>query len=265
MFTDSHCHLDYFKTDAEIKTVIQRAHENHVNRMLCVSVVPSAHHHIIAIIERYENIYASIGLHPCHVETEAEIDCAELLEIANNHPKIIAFGETGLDYFRKPFDITKQKRNFITHIQAAQETGLPLIVHNRNADTDLIQMLETHHAQKPFACILHCFSATSDLMQRAVTMGFYISFAGIITFKNSESLRNIAADVPKNLLLIETDSPYLAPEPMRGKRNEPAFIRHTATILAQVRGESIEALAKQTTDNFLTLMTKINSKLENVT
>ena len=257
MFIDSHCHLDYFKTDEAIEAVIARARANQICCMLSISVTPRKHNDILKIIERHAEIYASIGLHPCHVADEPDVSAAQLIEIAQNHDKIIAFGESGLDYFRKPYDMARQKQNFLAHIHAAQQENLPLIVHNRNADDDLIDILEQEFAKKPFPCIMHCFAASESVMRRAVAMGFYISFSGILTYKSATDLRAIAKNVPENLLLIETDAPYLAPEPMRGQKNEPAFIGHTAKILADVRDVSLEHIANVTRDNFLNLMTKI--------
>ncbi len=252
---DSHCHLDYYREEYEIEAVIKRAFDANIGLMLSISVTLGKHANIMDIVGRHQAIYASVGLHPCHVEEE-DITLDDLLTIAE-HEKVIAIGESGLDYFRKPYDVEKQKHSFTTHIQASQQTGLPLIVHNRAADDDVMEVLETAYQQQPFPCILHCFAASEQMMQRAIALGFYISFSGILTFKNSDELRDIAGKVPKNLLLIETDAPYLAPQAMRGKRNEPQFIHHTVETLAEQHHISKEAMVRQTSANFLQLMRKI--------
>ena len=259
---DSHCHLDYYKDSEESEAVIARAFAADIGIMLSISVTLQNHPNIMRIVEKHDDIYASVGLHPCHVteESEAEISCADLLAIAK-HEKIIAIGESGLDYFKKPYDEARQKQAFAEHIKAAQQTGLPLIVHNRAADDDVMDMLEQAYQTQAFPCILHCFAASEQMMKRAVALGFYISFSGIITFKNSDELRAIASQVPQNLLLIETDSPYLAPQAMRGKRNEPQYIHHTVETLAGQHGISKDEMVTITSANFLRLMSKIPQDL----
>ncbi|MCH9845605.1 MAG: TatD family hydrolase [Alphaproteobacteria bacterium] len=257
---DSHCHLDYYRDSAESEAVIARAFAADIGIMLSISVTLGKHPNIMQIVEKHDDIYASVGLHPCHVAEEELSSCADLIAIAA-HQKVIAIGESGLDYFKKPIDEARQKQSFAEHIKATQQTGLPLIVHNRAADDDVMTMLEQAYKTKAFPCILHCFAASEQMMKRAVSLGFYISFSGILTFKNSDELRHIAAQVPQNLLLIETDSPYLAPQAMRGKRNEPQYIHHTVETLAQQHGVSKAEMVAITSANFLRLMSKIPQNL----
>ena len=264
MFVDSHCHLDYFKTEEEIEAVIANAFKNDVSYMLSIGVTLGKHSNIMKIVEKHKTIYATIGLHPCHVEDEEDVTAQQLLKIASTSDKIIGFGETGLDYFRKPYNETRQKQNFLAHIHAAQQADIPVIIHNRSADADVINILEQEYAKKSFKCIMHCFAATKDIMKRATALGFYISFSGILTFKSSDELRAIAREVPEDLLLIETDAPYLAPQKMRGKRNEPAFIRHTAEELAHIRGVTLKEIADTTSHNFFRLMNIKTDKVKNV-
>lgn len=256
---DSHCHLDYYGTIEQSDAVISRALQANVGLMLSISVTLAKHPNIIAIIEKYTPIYGSVGLHPCHVEEE-DITLEALLALAQ-HPKIVAIGESGLDYFKKPFDEARQKNSFALHIQASQQTQLPLIVHNRQADDDVMRMLEEAYAQQSFPCILHCFAASQTMMERAVELGFYISFSGILTFKNSDELRMIAAKVPQNLLLIETDAPYLAPQAVRGQKNEPQYIHHTAETLAEIHNMPKQQMVNITARNFLRLMNKIPANI----
>ena len=256
---DSHCHLDYYGTMAESDAVIARALQADIGVMLSISVTLRNHPNIMAIIEKYPMIYGSVGLHPCHVEEE-DITLETLLALAE-HQKIVAIGESGLDYFKKPFDEARQKNSFALHIQASQQTQLPLIVHNRHADDDVMDMLEQAYAQQAFPCILHCFAASQAMMERAVRLGFYISFSGIVTFKNSDELRAIAGQVPQNLLLIETDSPYLAPQAVRGQKNEPQYIHHTVETLAQTHNMTKQQMVDITSQNFLRLMDKIPANI----
>ena len=211
--------------------------------MVTISTHLSKFPGVLAVAERFDNIFCSVGIHPHQAGTEKEVSVEELVELSQHH-KVVGIGETGLDFFyeHSPRDI--QERQFRTHIHAARETGLPLIVHTRDADTDTIRIMEEEHALGPFPGLIHCFSATQELAERMIAMGFYISFSGIVTFKKADELRDVARVIPAERILVETDSPYLAPIPQRGKRNEPAFTAFTAAKIAEVRGITLLRLRR---------------------
>ena len=206
--------------------------------------------------ERFDNIYCSVGIHPHEAGSEPEIDVAHLVKMAR-HPKVVGIGETGLDYFYSHSAHERQRDCFRTHIKAARETGLPLIVHSRDAEDDTIRILEEEAGEGAFPGLLHCFSSDDRLARAALDLGLYISFSGILTFKKADAIRQTAAHTPLDRLLVETDAPYLAPVPKRGKRNEPSFVAHTARQLATTKGVSEQEIIDQTTDNFFKLFTKV--------
>jgi TatD DNase family protein len=258
---DSHCHLDFDSFEGDLEEVVKRARDAGVCRMVTICTKISAFDGVLAIAERFDDVFCSVGVHPHEAEREGDVSLERLVELAD-HPKVVGIGESGLDYFYDNTPREAQRLSFLTHIQAARETGLPLIVHSRDADEDMAEMLEEGYRQGPFPGLLHCFTAGPELAQRAVAIGFYVSLAGIITFKSAESIRQAVAMVPSDRLLVETDAPYLAPVPMRGKRNEPAFVRHTHAALASVKGVDEAAFAEQTTENFLRLFSKVSRPTE---
>jgi TatD DNase family protein len=257
MLVDSHCHLDYF-VEAERPDIIARAKSAGVTEMVTIGVTLSQSRQALAIAEASgDKIWCSVGIHPNHAADEGPVPTPQTIAAMTRHPKVIGIGESGLDYFydKAPKDI--QQQNFRAHIRAAQFTGLPLAIHARDADEDIARILAEERAGGgDFRFLLHCFSSGRALAEAAVAMGGYVSFSGILTFPKSHELRAIAADIPPDRLLVETDSPYLAPVPFRGKRNEPAHTVHTARILAEVKGVTPESLAERTTGNFRTLYRK---------
>lgn len=255
MLVDSHCHLDYFTPD-ELPGVMARAEAAGVHEMVTIGTTMDQAARAIAIAEAHGNVWCTIGVHPHHA-AEAPIPHPATLARLTEHPRVIGIGESGLDYFydRAPRDT--QQENFRAHIRAARLAGLPLAIHARDADDDIIRILQEERDNGgDFEFLLHCFSSGRQLAKAAVQMGGFVSFSGILTFPKSQELREIARDIPDERLLVETDSPYLAPVPVRGKRNEPANVRHTAAKLAEVRGVSLEDLAMLTTANFLRLFRK---------
>lgn len=252
---DSHCHLDFETFEEERDEVIERARQAGVCRMVTISTRVTTFPKIRAIAEQYDDVFCSVGIHPHQAGEEPEVSVEELVAFAE-HPKVVGIGESGLDYFYDSAPRDAQHRSFTTHIRAAQETGLPLIVHARDADDDTAALLEAEYARKPYTGVLHCFSSGRRLAERALDIGFYVSLSGIITFRNAEDIRATVRDVPLDRLLVETDSPYLAPVPKRGKRNEPAYVAHTHQALAELRGVSAEEMAKLTTQNFFRLFSR---------
>jgi TatD DNase family protein len=256
MLIDSHCHLDYF-SEEERPEVIARAKAAGVGQMVTIGVTLSQSRQAIAMAEADPAVWACVGVHPNHAADEGEVPAPEVIAAMTEHPKVIGIGESGLDYFYDTAPKDVQERNFRAHIRAAQISGLPLAIHARDADDDVARMLaEERAAGGEFLFLLHCFSSGRGLAEAAIEMGGYISFSGILTFPKGQEIRDIAANVPLERLLVETDSPYLAPVPFRGKRNEPAHTVHTAKILADVKGMAPEALAALTTNNFRKLYRK---------
>ena len=248
MLIDSHCHLDFPDFDAERDAVVERAGNAGVAMMVTISTRVRQFDRIRAIAETYPNVFCSVGTHPHNAGEEAGIEARELISLAE-HPKVVAIGEAGLDYFYDHAPREAQAAGFRTHIAAARETGLPLVIHARNADDDVAEILRDETGKGAFPFILHCFSSGRALAETGVELGGYVSFSGILTFKKSEELRAIARDLPRERLLVETDAPYLAPMPHRGKRNEPAFVAHTAAMLAETIGASETEIAEITTEN----------------
>jgi TatD DNase family protein len=256
MLIDSHCHLDYF-SEEERPEVIARAKAAGVGQMVTIGVTLSQSRQAIAMAEADPAVWACVGVHPNHAADEGEVPAPEVIAAMTDHPKVIGIGESGLDYFYDKAPKETQERNFRAHIRAAQISGLPLAIHARDADDDVARMLAEERATGgDFLFLLHCFSSGRGLAEAAIEMGGYISFSGILTFPKGQEIRDIAANVPLERLLVETDSPYLAPVPFRGKRNEPAHTVHTAKILADVKGMAPEALAALTTNNFRKLYRK---------
>jgi TatD DNase family protein len=256
VLVDSHCHLDFPDFEGDVSGVRVRAHEAGVGLMLSISTSLKTFPAIRAIAEKFDDVYCSVGVHPHEAEKEPNTTTNQLVEMSK-HPVVVGIGETGLDYFYEHSPRDVQQRVFRAHIAAARATQLPLIVHTRDADEDTLSILEEEMEEGAFPGLIHCFSAGRDLALRAVNMGLFISFSGILTFKKAQEIRDIAAEVPQDRLLVETDAPFLAPMPHRGKRNEPAFVAHTAACLAEVCGLDPDALAALTTQNFLRLFNKI--------
>ncbi|MBW4091522.1 MAG: TatD family hydrolase [Proteobacteria bacterium] len=255
MLIDSHCHLDMFPA-ADLADLLARAAAAGVGEMVSIGTTLDQVPAVIAIAAAHANVWATIGVHPHHA-AEAEIPHPEALAALAAHPKVIGIGESGLDYFydRAPRDI--QQANFRAHIRAARLAGVPLVIHARDADADIAAILrEETERGGAFDLLLHCFSSSRALAEAAVALGGFVSLSGILTFPKSQEIRDIARDLPPDRLLVETDAPYLAPVPRRGKRNEPAFVAHTAAVLAEVRGMEPAALADLTTANFRRLFRK---------
>jgi TatD DNase family protein len=255
MLVDSHCHLDFPDFAAERDDVLARARAAGIGHFLTIGTGLSRFPGVRAVAESAPDIDCTVGVHP-HDAKDEPLSGPEVLLKEAEHPKVVGFGESGLDYFYGHSPREQQIANFRAHIAAAREARLPLVVHTRDADDDTIAILEEEQAKGAFTGLIHCFTGTERLARAALDIGFYISVSGIATFKKSESLRDIIKDVPLERLLVETDAPYLAPQPLRGKRNEPAFVVHTAAMLAELKGVGAEALADATTANFFRLFTK---------
>ncbi|MDE0797454.1 MAG: TatD family hydrolase [Alphaproteobacteria bacterium] len=255
MLVDSHCHLDFDVFDEDRQETIQRARNAGVATMVTICTRVTRFDEIRAIAESDENIWCSVGIHPHQAEEEPVISVDDLVSRAT-HPKVIGIGETGLDYYYDNSPRELQETSFRTHIAASRETGLPLIVHTRDADDDMADILEDEMGKGVFPGVLHCFSSGRQLAERALDIGFYISLSGILTFKNAQDLRDIAKDVPVNRILVETDSPFLAPIPNRGKRNEPSFVVDTAAKVAELKDVDKDALSIASTENFFRLFNK---------
>ncbi|MGX1196469.1 TatD family hydrolase [Parvibaculum sp. MBR-TMA-1.3b-4.2] len=256
VLVDSHCHLDFPDFAEEVDEVVNRAHEAGVGLMVTISTKISEFERVRAVAERFPHVYCTVGIHPHEAEDEPETSAARLIELAQ-HPKVVGIGETGLDFFYEHSPREAQETAFRAHIAASRETGLPLIVHTRDADEDTARILAEEMEKGAFPGLLHCFSSSRQLAEKAVDFGFYISLSGILTFKKAEELRETAEALPLDRLLVETDAPYLAPVPKRGKRNEPSFVVHTAAKLAEVKGVSAAELAEATTENFLKLFSRV--------
>ena len=256
MLVDSHCHLDFPDFAPELDAVVARAEAAGVGCMVTICTRVRRHAQVLAVAERFPNITCSVGTHPHHAHEELDITADDLIARAS-HPKVVAIGEAGLDYHYDNSPRDAQAQGFRTHIAAARATQLPLVIHSRQADDDMARILEEESGKGPFPAVLHCFTGGPELARRALALGHYISFTGIVTFKNSAELRAIAKDVPADRFLVETDAPYLAPNPYRGKRNEPAYVVEVAKVLAEVRGVTPDEIARQTTENFFKLFAKV--------
>jgi len=256
MLVDSHCHLDFPDFAPELDAVVARARAAGVGHMVSICTRVRRRAQVLAIAERYPNVSCSVGTHPHHAHEELDITADDLVALTN-HPKVVALGEAGLDYHYDNSPREAQSQGFRTHIAAARATGLPLIIHTRKADADTARILEEESGKGAFPAVLHCYTGGPDLARRAIALGHCISFAGIVTFKNSVELREIAKDLPADRFLVETDAPYLAPLPYRGKRNEPSYVVEVAKMLAEVRGVTFEEICRQTTENFYRLFSKV--------
>lgn len=250
MFVDSHCHINFPELASDLDRVLDAMGANAVTHALCVSVDLETLPQVLAIAERFPNVFASVGVHPDHQGVE-EPDVERLVELAA-HPRVVAIGETGLDYYRIEGDLEWQRARFRNHIRAAIRAGKPLIVHTREAADDTLRIMREEGADR-VGGVMHCFTETQAVADAALEMNFLISFSGIVTFKNAQALKDVARKVPLDRMLIETDSPYLAPVPNRGKTNQPAFVRHVAEEIGRLKEISLEAVGKATSDNFFRL------------
>ena len=256
MLVDSHCHLDFPDFADELDAVVARAEAAGIGRIVTISTRVAQHAKLLGIAERFPNVFCSVGTHPHNAKEEPDVTAADLVARAR-HPKVVAIGEAGLDYHYDNSPREAQEQGFRRHIAAARETGLPLVIHTRDADADSAKILTEEVKQGAFPAVLHCFTGGRELAFTGIDLGLYVSFTGILTFKKSEDLRAIAAALPADRILVETDAPYLAPGKFRGKRCEPAYVTETAKVLAEVRGVSPDEIARQTTENFFNLFRKV--------
>lgn len=256
LLVDSHCHLDFPEYAGKLDEVVARARAAGVGACVTIGTELSRFPGVRAVAERFDDVWCSVGIHPHEAEKELLSD-AELLLAETGHPKVVGIGETGLDYFYEHSPREKQVANFRAHIAAARQSGLPVIVHTRDADDDTIKVLEEEMGKGAFTGLIHCFTGTQKLADAALKLGLYISISGIATFKNSVALREVIKTVPLERLLVETDAPFLAPVPNRGKTNEPAFVVHTAKLVAELKGIGEEELARATSENFFRLFAKV--------
>ncbi|PIW28609.1 MAG: LuxR family transcriptional regulator [Rhodospirillales bacterium CG15_BIG_FIL_POST_REV_8_21_14_020_66_15] len=261
---DSHCHLDFPDFGDELDAVVARAGEAGVAYMVTISTHLSRFERVKAVAERFDNVFCTVGIHPHQAATEPLTTPEQLADLAS-HPKVVGIGETGLDFYYEHSPRDVQQTQFRAHIQAARATGLPLIVHTRDADDDTLRVMDEEYREGgPFPGLIHCFSSGRAVAEKAMEMGLYISVSGIVTFKTADDLRATVKDVPLDRLLVETDSPYLAPVPQRGRRNEPAFTALTAAKVAELKGVPAEDLARRTSENFFTLFAKAARAVRNL-
>ncbi|HEX8481780.1 MAG TPA: TatD family hydrolase [Allosphingosinicella sp.] len=256
MFTDSHCHLNYKGLVEEQQAVLDRARAAGVGAMLNISTRQSEWDEVIGLAEREEDVWASVGIHPHEADSHPDVQSGHLVERAA-HPRVVGIGESGLDYYYDHSDRERQRASFRAHIAAARQTGLPIIVHTREAEADTHAILADEMGKGAFSGVIHCFTASRDFAEKALELGLYVSISGIVTFKNAKELQSSAIMIPSDRLLIETDAPFLAPVPHRGRPCEPAFVADTARFLAGLRGEDVETLAATTSANFLKLFSKV--------
>lgn len=247
MLVDSHCHLDFPELSGNLPAILDTMRSNDVGAALCVSVTLEDYPKVRTLAENHPHLYASVGVHPDYPDLQ-EPTVAELLELAQ-HPKVVAIGETGLDYYRLTGDLEWQRERFRTHIRAARACNKPLIIHTRAAAADTLKLMQEEGAEQAGG-VMHCFTESWEVAEAALAMGFYISFSGIVTFKNAMELKEVARKVPLDRLLVETDSPYLAPVPFRGKTNQPGWVKHVAEEIARLQGREFNEIALQTTKNF---------------
>ena len=250
MFIDSHCHLDFPELASKLPELLARMRANQVTHALCVAVDLPDFPKVLDLAERHDNLFASVGVHPDYQDTP-EPTVEQLVQLAD-HPRVVAIGETGLDYFRLKGDLEWQRERFRTHIRAARAAAKPLIIHTREAAADTLKIMREEGAEKAGG-VMHCFTESWEVAEQAMELGFYISFSGIVTFKNALALKQVAQKMPLDRMLIETDSPYLAPVPFRGKQNEPALVKHVAEEIAKIRADSVENIAQETSRNFFKL------------
>lgn len=255
MIIDSHCHLDFEEFTADFNNVLMNAKNQNITGMQTICTKISEYHKILNIADQYDNIWCSIGTHPHYAEDEVNISKEEIIEICKNK-NVIGVGETGLDYYYQNSDKDIQIKSFYKHIAVSRETNLPLIIHARDADEDIINILIDEYKKEKFTGVIHCFTASQELADAALSIGFYISFSGILTFKNAENIRKSCKTIPLDKILVETDAPFLAPIPHRGKRNEPAYITETIKKISDIKNVSLEDTIKITTSNFFKLFNK---------
>jgi TatD DNase family protein len=256
MLIDSHCHLDFPDFAEELDDVVARAEAAGLGRMVTICTRVRKFPQVLAVAERFENVFCSVGTHPHNAHEELDVTTQEIIDLSK-HPKVVAIGEAGLDYFYQKDHAASQAEGLRNHIAAARETQLPLVIHSRDADDDMNAILTEETEEGAFPFVLHCFSSGRELAEAGIKLGGYVSLSGILTFKNSQEIRDIASDVPLDRLLVETDAPYLAPTPYRGKRNEPSYVVETAKVLAETKGVSVEEIWQVTTDNFFRLFSKV--------
>jgi TatD DNase family protein len=256
MLVDSHCHLDFPDFSGDLDMIMARAADAGVERMVTISTRVRRLGDLLGIAERFQSVYCSVGTHPHHADEEDGISADELIALTK-HPKVVALGEAGLDYFYDNGSPDAQARGFRAHIAAARATDLPLVIHTREADQDCQRILEEEVAKGPFRAVLHCYTGGRALAMKAVELGLSISFTGILTFKKSGALRELAAELPPDRIMVETDAPYLAPGKFRGKRNEPAYVIEVAKVLAEARGVSLDEISRLTSENFFRLFSKV--------
>ena len=255
MFVDSHCHLNYKGLVEQQAEILARARESGVSAMLNISTREREWDEVIGLAEQEKDVWASVGIHPHEADQHVGMDCAKLVA-KSAHPRVVAIGETGLDYYYDKSDRAQQCKGFREHIKASRETGLPIIIHTRDAEADTAAILTEEMEEGPFTGVIHCFTASAEFAGIALDLGLYISLSGIVTFKNAKDLQDVAKWLPADRLLVETDAPFLAPIPHRGRTGEPAFVADTARFVAQLRDVAAESLAQQTSDNFYDLFTK---------
>ena len=257
MLIDSHCHLDFPDFAEELPEIIARAEQAGLGRMVTICTRIRKFEQVLAVAEAYDSVFCSVGTHPHNAHEELDIPTEEIVRLSH-HEKVVAIGEAGLDYYYQKDHAQAQAEGLRNHIAAARETELPLVIHSRDADEDMEHILTDESGRGAFPMVLHCFSSGRKLAETGIELGAYVSFSGILTFKNSTELRDIAADLPLDRLLVETDAPYLAPTPYRGKRNEPSYVVETAKVLADVKGITVEDVWQATTDNFFRLFSKVS-------
>jgi TatD DNase family protein len=256
MLVDSHCHLDFPDFAEDLDAIVARAAVAGVGRMVTISTRVRRQGELLAIAERFPDVYCSVGTHPHHADEEDGITSDELIALTR-HPKVVALGEAGLDNFYEHGSRDAQERGFRAHIAAARATGLPLVIHTREADEQCGRILEEEMAKGAFKAVLHCYTGGRELAMKAIALGLSISFTGIMTFKKSQGLRDLVAELPADRIMVETDAPYLAPGKFRGKRNEPAYVVEIARVMAETRGVSFEEISRQTSENFFRLFSKV--------
>ncbi|MGP8122638.1 MAG: TatD family hydrolase [Xanthobacteraceae bacterium] len=256
MLVDSHCHLDFPDFESDLDAIVARAEAAGVGRIVTISTRVRRLQALLDITARFPNVYCTVGTHPHEADKEDGITAEELIALTR-HPKVVGLGEAGLDHFYKHGSPAAQERGFRAHIAAARATGLPLVIHTRDADEDCGRILDEEMANGRFSAVLHCYTGGRALAMKALAHGLSISFTGILTFKNSQPLRDLAAELPPDRILVETDAPYLAPGKHRGRRNEPAFVVETARVLAETRGVTLDEIARQTSENFFRLFGKV--------
>ena len=263
LIVDSHCHLDFPDFDADREALVARAVESGVGLMVTICTRVGRFPEIRALAEQFDPVYCSVGTHPHNAGDESDIETEELVRLSG-HPKVVAIGEAGLDYYYDNAPREAQAAGLRRHIAAARITQLPLVIHARDADADIERILREETAVGSFPFVLHCFSSGEDLAMTGIELGGYVSFSGILTFKRSDALRAIAQRLPHDRLLVETDAPYLTPMPHRGRRNEPAYVVHTAAVLAETRGVDVQTIGRQTTENFFRLFAKVPAPANHV-